>query len=41
MSIKAADVVFQDGSKQSFTDNVSKLLDGRLSNFCTAASDPH
>lgn len=42
MSIKAADVAFQDGSKQSFTGgDISKLLDNRVSNYCTAASDPH
>lgn len=42
MSIKAADVVFRDGSKQSFTEkDISKLIDDRISNYCTAATDPH
>ncbi len=36
MMIKGADVLFQDGSKQSFTGkDISKLIGNQLSNYCT------
>lgn len=36
MMIKAADVLFQDGSKQSFTGkDISKLFGNQLSNYCS------
>jgi len=41
MMIKAADVLFQDGSKRSFTDDVSKLFSNQTPNYCAKASGPH
>ena len=42
MMIKAADVLFQDGSKQSFTGkDISKLFGNQLSNYCAAVSGTH
>lgn len=39
MMIKAADVTFHDGSKQSFTDNISELMGSQMSNYCVTAKE--
>lgn len=41
MMIKAADVSFHDGSKQSFTGTISKLMGSQLSNYCVTANERH